>query len=96
MIVNPSAVLVVNGSSGAIVYCEAPSFSDSTYHWILVSDDFNTTVATGNVFELNEVVFGEVEGNRYQCIVETEYGNIFSELVEVIGKHHDNSHCGIS
>lgn len=85
--VNPSAILVSNGSTGLNVTCVAPSFIDSGYYWILVDDNLNTTVATGGVFELPQLLFSSaVQGARYQCIVETPYGDIFSDIVQVIGK----------
>ena len=65
----------------------APFFSDDSHYWILIEDELNTTVATGGVFELPQVVFeGEDQGARYQCIVETQYGAIFSDIVKVVGE----------
>ena len=47
----------------------------------------NNSIATGGVLELQQVVFGGAEqGARYQCIVETQFGNIFSDIVEVVGE----------
>ena len=47
----------------------------------------NNTVMTGRVLELQQLVFGGAEqGARYQCNVQTQFGNIASDIVEVIGE----------
>lgn len=85
--VAPPAVLATNGTSGLSITCTAPSFPDGDYYWILVDDDMNSTVATGGVLEFQQLVFeGAEQGARYQCIVETLFGNIFSDIVEVVGE----------
>ena len=72
---------------GLNVTCVAPYFPDGDYHWILVDDDMNNTMVTGGVLELQQLVFeGAEQGARYQCIVETQFGDIQSNIVEVVGK----------
>ena len=86
--VSPETVLATNGSSGHSVSCLAPSFTDHNYYWILVNagnGELNTAIATESVLELPQVVF-EDGGARYQCIVETQFGNISSDIVEVVGE----------
>lgn len=83
--VSPPVVLATNGSSDLSVTCLAPSFTGSAYYWNLVDDELNGTIATGPELEIELVLFAD-SGERYQCIVETQYGSISSGLVEIIGE----------
>ena len=87
MVIDPEMVLATNGSSGHEITCLAPSFMNNSYHWILTGA-FNVTVANESVLQLPELGF-EDAGANYQCVVETEFGNIFSHLVEIIGQFAD-------
>ena len=42
-------------------------------------------ISSGQVLEIELVVF-EDRGDRYQCVLETQYGSISSDLVEIIGE----------
>ena len=85
-----SAVLATNGSS-ATVTCEASFFPDSPHYWIITRNGVNETVAVGKTLELDQILF-DAAGDRYQCIVETQYGDISSNLVEIIGRLTYNCH----
>ena len=80
--VSHSVVLATNGSS-AVLTCEAQYFIDSPHYWMLVGDKM--AVAVGKTLELDQILFAAV-GDKYQCIVSTPYGNITSELAEIIGE----------
>ena len=43
------------------------------------------TVAVGKTLELDQILFAAA-GDKYQCIVSTPYGNITSQLAEIIGE----------
>ena len=76
-------MLATNGSS-AVVTCEAEFFPDSLHYWVLVGDTMNETATTGKTLELDQILF-VAAGDKYQCIATTLFGNIDSELVEIIG-----------
>ena len=87
VLAEPERILATNGSSGHTLTCQASSFPTNPYYWVLIGSNgsASTTVATGSVLQLPEVRF-EDGGSNYQCIVETQYGNISSDLVEVVGE----------
>lgn len=87
MLSEPERVLATNGSSGHTLTCQASSFPTNPYYWVLIgiNGSADTTVATGSVLQLPELQF-EDGGSNYQCIVETQYGNISSDLIEVVGE----------
>ena len=64
--------------------CEAQFFQASPHYWILVGDKLKT-VAVGKTLELDQILFAAA-GDKYQCIVSTPYGNITSQLAEIIGE----------
>lgn len=84
MQVSPSVVLATNGSSASVT-CEAQFFPDTPHYWILVGEEVNETVVVEKILDLDQISF-VTAGNRYQCIVETPYGDIASNLVEIIGE----------
>ena len=85
MVIDPVRVLATNGSSGYEVTCLAPSFVNNSNYWILIGA-FNVTVANETILQLPELGF-EDAGANYQCVVETEFGNIFSDQVEILGQY---------
>lgn len=91
MLPEPEKVLATNGSSGHTLTCLASSFPTNPYYWVLIGSNgsANTTVATGTDLELPEIQFSD-GGSNYQCIVETQYGNISSDLVEIVGECVDD------
>ena len=83
VVVSSAAVLATNGSS-ATVTCEAVEFPDSAHHWTIVRDEANETVEFGKILELEQIQYSSA-GDRYQCVVETPYQTITSDLVEIVG-----------
>ena len=77
-------MLATNGGS-ATVTCEAVEFPGSLHYWVLLGSETNQVAGIGKTLPLDQILFGD-SGDRYQCIVQSPYGNIASDIVEIIGR----------